>query len=279
MRLVPVIRNNPTVFSGIAIVVLFCAVAVLADIILPHDPWQYSQPFLPPSRLHLLGTNDVGQDIFSELLLGSRISLVTGFLAGGLAVAIGVFIGIIAGFRGGFIDNLLMGLTDIVLVIPALPLIVLLAVYLGANIGITIAVIGLVFWPSTARVIRSQVLTIRQSGYVESARALGGGEGWLMLRHILPNVLPLVLGKFVLTVAAAVLMEASLSFLGLGNPAAKSWGMMLRYAYARGGFIRGLWWWYVPPGLCIGLFILGLMFISFGIESRSDPRLKRALER
>jgi peptide/nickel transport system permease protein len=276
---VPVIRNNPIVFSGIAIVVSLCVVAILADIITPYDPWQYFQPFLPPSGIHLLGTNDVGQDILSELILGSRISLITGLLAGLLAVTIGVLIGIIAGFRGGLIDDVLMGLTDIVLVIPALPLIILLAVYLGANIWMTIAVIGLVFWPSTARVIRSQVLTIRQSGYVESAQALGAGNGWLMVRHILPNVVPLVLAKFVLTVAAAVLMEASLSFLGLGDPTAKSWGMMLRYAYARGGFIRGLWWWYVPPGLCIGSCILGLMFVSFGIEARSDPRLKRALDR
>lgn len=279
MRLVSALRENPVVLSGTAIVVSFCVIAVLADIIAPHDPWQYSQPFLPPNSLHLLGTNDVGQDILSELILGSRISLAIGLLAGVLAVTIGVIVGIVAGFRGGFVDNMLMGITDIVLVIPALPLTVLLAVYLGANMWMTVSVIGLVFWPSTARVIRSQVLSVRHSGYVESARALGASNVWLMLRHILPNVLPLVLGKFVLTVAAAVLMEASLSFLGLGDPTAKSWGMMLRYAYARGGFIRGLWWWYVPPGLCIGLFILGLMFVSFGVESRSDPRLKRALDR
>ncbi len=258
---------------------IFGIVAILADIMMPHDPWGYGQPFLAPSRLHLLGTNDVGQDIFSELLLGSRTSLLIGFSAGILAVVIGVFIGMIAGFRGGLIDNLLMGMTDVVLVIPALPLVILLTVYVRSNIWLIVAVIGLVSWPNTARVIRSQVLTIRQSGYVESARALGADDGWLMLRHILPNVMPLILAKFVLVVAVAMLMEASLSFLGLGDPSTKSWGMMLRYAYARGGFVRGLWWWYTPPGLCIGLCILGLMFISFGVEAKSDPRLKRVLDR
>lgn len=266
-------------FTGIVILAVFGLTAILAPIIVPHDPWQYFRPFLPPSRAHILGTNDVGQDILSELILGSRISLVTGLLAGVLAVSIGVVIGIIAGFRRGFIDNALMGLTDIVLVIPAMPLIILLAVYLGSSIWMIIAVIGFVFWPSTARVIRSQVLSVRESGYVEAARALGAGDGWLMRRHILPNVVPLILAKFVLTVAAAMLMEASISFLGLGDPTAKSWGMMLHYAFSRGGFIQGLWWWYVPPGFCIGLCILGLMLISFSVEAKSDPRLRRALDR
>ena len=127
--------------------------------------------------------------------------------------------------------------------------------------------------------IRSQVLTVRQSGYVESARALGAGDAWIMRRHVLPNVLPLVMSKFVLTVAAAMLMEASLSFLGLGDPMVKSWGMMLYYAFGRGGFIQGLWWWYLPPGLCIGLCILALTLIGFAFEGESDPRLRRALER
>ena len=153
-------------------------------------------------------------------------------------------------------------MTDVFLVIPALPLIILISVYLGASEWNVILVIGLVFWPNTARVIRSQVLSIRESGYVESARAMGAGDLWLMRRHVLPNVLPLIMAKFVLTVAVAMLMEASLSFLGLGNPLSKSWGMMLHYAFARGGFINELWWWYLPPGLCIALCILALMLCA-----------------
>ncbi|MCX6013541.1 MAG: ABC transporter permease [Chloroflexi bacterium] len=165
------------------------------------------------------------------------------------------------------------------MIIPALPLVILLSAYIGPNIWVTIVVIGFVFWPGTTRVIRSQVLSIRESGYVESIRALGAGDIWIMRRHVFPNVLPMVMAKFVLTVAAALLMGTSLSFLGLGDPSAKSWGMMLHYAFSRGGFIRNLWWWYLPPGLSIAAFILAMTMISFGIESKSDPRLKKALEK
>ncbi len=272
-------KQNRLALVGAATLAVFVLGAVFADVLMPHDPWRHFQPFMSPSGAHLLGTDDVGRDIFSELILGARVSLSVGILAGLLAVSIGVLVGLLAGFRRGLLDEVLMGLTDIVLVIPALPLIILVSVYLGPGMWHTLLVIGLVFWPSTARVIRSHVLSIRQSGYVESARALGAGDGWIMYRHVLPNVLPLLLAKFVLTVAAAMLMEASLSFLGLGDPMAKSWGMMLHYAFARGGFIREMWWWYLPPGLCIGLCILALTLISFSIEEGSDPRLRRALDR
>ena len=279
MRLRKLIARHRAATVGACVLAAFITVAALGEAMVPHDPWQHFGPFLSPSSVHLLGTNDVGQDVFSELLVGTRVSMTVGALAALLAVNLGVFIGLIAGFRRGGIDNVLMGMTDVVLVIPALPLIILLSAYLGPSIWNSALVIGAVFWPSTARVIRSQVLSVRQSGYVESARALGAGDGWVMRRHVLPNVMPLVLAKFVLTVAAAMLMEASLSFLGLGDPMVKSWGMMLHYAFARGGFIQGLWWWYLPPGLCIGLCILALTLIGFGFEEESDPRLRRALER
>lgn len=280
MNIVTALRQSKLTWVGLGILILFGLCAVLAPYIAPHDPWQFGRtPFANPSSDHLLGTNDVGQDILSELLYGARTSLLVGFAAGLVAVIAGTVIGLAAGFRRGFLDELLMGLTDVVLVVPALPLIILVSVYVGASTWNVILVIGLVFWPSTARVIRSQVLSIRESGYVESARAMGAGDLWIMGRHVLPNVLPLILAKFVLTVAVAMLTEASLSFLGLGDPVSKSWGMMLHYAFERGGFIRELWWWYMPPGLAIALCILALMLISFGLEERADPRLKRALER
>jgi peptide/nickel transport system permease protein len=275
-----ILKVNKITGVGLTVIAIFVLIAILSPVVAPHDPWEHNwQPFLSPNHSNLFGTNDVGQDIFSELLLGARVSLLIGFTAGVLAVSIGTFIGILAGFRRGKLDDILMGLSDIFLVIPALPLIILISVYLGASIWNVILVIGLIFWPSTARVIRSQALSIRESGYVESARAMGAGDTWIMRRHVLPNVVPLILAKFVLTVAIALLMEASLSFLGLGDPTVKSWGLMLHYAFARGGFINGLWWWYLPPGICIALCILALTLISFGIEERSDPRLKRVLER
>lgn len=279
MHLTQHVRSNRVALAGDAMLTLFVLAALFAIVVAPHDPRAHFSPFLSPSITHLLGTDDVGRDVFSGLLLGARVSLFVGFLTGALAVAIGVLVGLASGFRRGALDEALMGLTDIVLVVPALPLVILVSVYAGPGIWHTILVIGLVLWPSTARVIRSQVLSVRESGYVESARALGASDAWVIRRHVLPNVLPLVLAKFVLTVAAAMLMEASLSFLGLGDPTAESWGMMLHYAFARGGFIRELWWWYLPPGLCIGFCIFALSLISLGIESGSDPRLRRALDR
>jgi peptide/nickel transport system permease protein len=274
-----IMRKDKLAVTGTVIISLFVLAALLAPWLSPHDPWQYFPTFLPPSGSHILGTNDIGQDIFSELLYGARTSLLVGIVAALLAMGLGVGIGVAAGFRRGIIDELLMGFTDVVLVIPALPLIIIFSVYLGASIWNTILVIGLVLWPGTARVIRAQVLSVRESGYVESARALGAGGKWLIWRHVLPNILPVIMAKFVLTMAAALLMEASVSFLGLGDPAQKSWGMMLHYAFSRGGFIRNLWWWYLPPGLSIAVCILAMTMMSFGIESKSDPRLKRVLEK
>lgn len=279
MRLAQHVKESRAALAGALLLASIGLAALAAPVIVPHDPWQHFLPFLPPSIEHLLGTDDVGRDVLSELITGARVSLAVGFATGLLSVGIGLLVGLLAGFRRGTADELLMGLTDVVLVVPALPLVILVSVYLGPALWHMILVIGFVLWPSTARVIRSQVLSVRQSGYVESARALGAGNAWIMRRHVLPNVLPLVLAKFVLTVAAAMLMEASLSFLGLGDPTAKSWGLMLHYAFARGGFIRELWWWYLPPGLCIGLCIFALSLISLGIEEGSDPRLRRALDR
>jgi peptide/nickel transport system permease protein len=264
---------------GHMILAVFVLGTLLAPFIAPHDPWVRTQPMLRPTTEHLLGTNDIGQDILSELIYGARISLLVGFAAALLATVLGIVIGIIAGFSKGLMENVLMGISDIFLVIPALPLIILFAVYLGPNLWNIIVIIGILSWPSTARVIRSQALSIRESGYVESSRALGANELWLMWCHVLPNLIPIIMAKFVLTVAFALLTEASLSFIGLGDSVAKSWGMTLHYAFGRGGFIRGLWWWYLPPGLCIALCILALMLISFSIEGMSDPRLKRMLER
>ncbi|ACZ62369.1 ABC transporter permease [Dehalococcoides mccartyi] len=279
MNIISSLRSNMLLFSGAVLLGIFVLSAVFAPLISPYDPWTYGQAFLHPSAQHLLGTNDVGQDIFSELVYSARVSLWVGFAAASLATLLGVAVGIWAGFRRGWLDNVLMGTADIFLVIPALPLVILLSVYQGPSIWNIILVIALTLWPGTARVIRSQVITIRQSGYVESARIMGASEFRLMWRHVLPNVLPLVAAKFILAVAVALLLEASMSFLGLGDPSQKSWGMMLHYAFSRGGFVQNLYWWYLPPGLCITLCILGLTFINMSFEDRTDPRLQRILDR
>ncbi len=272
-------KERGLIASGAIILAFIMLISAASPLIMPYNPWQYHQAFQMPSTVHWLGTNDVGQDIFSELVLAGRVSLGVGFLAALIATVIGVAVGVFAGFRRGIFDEILMGLTDVVLIIPGLPLVILISVYLGPGFLNIALVIGFILWPAIARVTRSRVLSLRESGYVESTRALGAGDWWIMWHHVLPNALPLIVAKFVLTLAAAMLIESSISFLGLGDPTAKSWGMMLHYAFSRGGFIREMWWWYLPPGLLIGMAIFALNLIGLGFEDKGDPRLRRVLER
>ncbi|NMB85463.1 MAG: ABC transporter permease [Methanothrix sp.] len=254
------------VLSGLLLLAFFLILAIFAPFIAPFHPWEPGRPFLPPNWEHPLGTNDIGQDIFSELVYGTRISLFVGFLAAFISIVIGTLVGLFSGYMRGAVDEVLMGLTDIILVIPALPLMIILAAHTSPSIWNIILVVGLLWWCSTARVVRSRVLQLREMPFVEAVRSLGAGDLYIVFRHVLPNTLQVILAKFILAVAGAMLTEASLSFLGLGDPLQKSWGMMLNYAFSRGGFINGYWWWYLPPGICISLAVLSFVLIGFGLE-------------
>jgi peptide/nickel transport system permease protein len=256
------------VLSGLLLLAFFLLFALFAPFIAPFDPWEPGRPFLPPSGTHPFGTNDIGQDIFSELVFGTRISLFVGFFAAFVSVAVGTLVGLFSGYLRGAADEVLMGATDIVLIIPALPLMIILAAHSSPSIWNIIIVIGALWWTSTARVVRSRVLQLREMPFVEAARGLGAGDGYIVFKHILPNTLQVIMAKFILAVAGAMLTEASLSFLGLGDPLQKSWGMMLNYAFSRGGFINGYWWWYLPPGICISLAVLSFVLIGFGLEEQ-----------
>ena len=257
---------------GGAILGLFVAGAVFAPLLAPYDPWEPGTAFLGPGPAHLLGTNDIGQDIFSELVYGARVSLLVGFLAAAVSVGIGTLVGLFSGYLRGVADEALMGLTDVVLVVPALPLMIILAAHLRPGIWNIVVVIGALWWTSTARVVRSRVLQLREMPFVLAARAMGLGDAYVVFRHVMPNVRHVLFAMFVPTIAGAMLTEASLSFLGLGDPLQKSWGMMLNYAFSRGGFLNGCWWWYLPPGLCISLSVLGFMLVGFGLEERERGR-------
>ena len=205
-----------------------------------------------------------------------RISLTIGFLAAILAISIGTMAGMVAGYFGGWVDATLMRLVDIVLVVPFLPLMILLAAYLGPSFWNIILVIGALVWARPARVIRSQVLSLRRLDFVDAALALGASSRRLLMRHILPGVLSLALAQFILAASNAILIEASLSFLGLGDPTAKSWGSMLYYAQVRSAFISGAWkWWVLPPGLLITAAVLGFAFTGFALEEVLNPQLRR----
>ncbi|MDH7556550.1 MAG: ABC transporter permease [Candidatus Methanosuratincola sp.] len=231
-------------------------------------------PYSPPSLQNLLGTNDIGEDVFSVLLRGSRVSLTIGFLGAAVSTLIGTLIGIIAGSSRGILDDLLGSLTDLFLVVPALPLMIVLAAYLGPSFINVVAVIGLLWWPTTARLVRARARQVTESLFVEGLIGIGARKLYIIFRHILPNVLGIVFARFVLAVSSSILLEAGLSFIGLGDPQNPSWGTMLHFAMTRGALLYGAWWTFIPPGFCISLTSLGFILIGMGIEHRISSGTK-----
>lgn len=270
-------RRAPRVLGicGWATVGLLAAAAAFAPWLAPYDPSERAgRPFQPPGRGHLLGTNDVGQDLLSELIFGARVSLLVGVAAAAAALLIGAAVGILAGYYPRRLGAFLMRTVDLVLILPFLPLLIVLAAYLGRSLLNTILVIGALIWAAPARIIRSQVLSLRSREYVLAARSMGAPDRWTIFRHVVPRTALLAAGSFVRAVAGAILLEASLSFLGLGDPIQKSWGSILFWAQARGAFLTPAWkWWVLPPGLLIMAASLGFALIAFSLEERINPRL------
>jgi peptide/nickel transport system permease protein len=227
-----------------------------------------------PSEFSPLGTDSLGRDVLTQFIWGSRTSLLVGLAATLLAVGIGAVVGIAAGFFGGRTGGVLMRLTEWFLVIPFLPLAVVLAAILGPSVENIILVIGITSWPLPARLIRAQVLTLKERDYVDRSRALGASNWHLMTRHILPNVSPLILATTTLTVPIAILSEATLSFLGLGDPTNLSWGRMLDDAFETGAITIEAWWYFVPPGLGVMLVVLAFTLCGTALEEILDPRLR-----
>jgi len=272
-----VLFDNPPGLIGVVLLVMLLGIAVFAPQLSPYNPDErVGRPFQRPGEGHLLGTNDIGQDILSEIIWGTRASLTIGVVTGMLVTVAGTTVGLVAGCTGGTVDSLLMRFTDLVLIIPFLPLMILLAAFLGPSFYNLMLVIAVLMWARPARIIRSQVLTLRCRTYVEAARAAGASSGRIMVRHILPGVLPLAVAQFVMSASMAILIEASLSFLGLGDPVQKSWGSILYYAQARGAFLTGAWlWWVLPPGLLITLTVMGFAMTGFALDRYVNPRLNR----
>lgn len=251
--------------------------AVVGPFIVPYDASeQVGIPFSPPSADHWLGTNDMGQDIMAELVEGARVSLLIGIIAALVATFIGTTIGVISGYVGGWFDSLCMRLVDITLTLPFLPLMIVIAVYLGPSMYTLILVIALVMWASKARQIRAQTLTIRNRGPVLAAKTMGASHTYVLRKHVFPSLFPIVIPQFVQAVNASIMMESSLSFLGMGDPLTKSWGSILFYANSRSAFLTDAWlWWVIPPGLMIVLTVLAFSFIGYYLEDRTNPRLSK----
>ena len=255
---------------GIFILAIMLILAIFPTYVAPYDSTErVALPLQKPGQDNILGTNDLGQDLFSELIAGTRASLFTGIIVSFIAVFTGTLVGVASGYLGGWVDSLLMRLTDLILVLPFLPLVILISVYLGPSQRNIILVLAIFFWAGPARLIRARVLSTRSDTYIEAARALGASSIRIMAGHIFSAVRPLALVQIVLVASASILAESSLSFLGLGDPSGKSWGTMLYFARASGAFLSEAWkWWVLPTGLMITLTVLSLGLISYSLEQR-----------
>lgn len=264
---------------GLIMLVSMILIAIFAPWIAPFDPYEPVQAtaedvMAPPSPEHLLGTDESGRDVLSLVIYGARISLLVGFAASVIIVVLGCAIGIAAGYAGGRTDMLLMRFTDAILVIPALPLMLVIIAVAGRSISNIILVIGLLSWTYMARVVRAQVLSVKERQFVMRARALGISSLGIVIVHILPQVLPVIFAEATLDVSWAILSEASLSFLGLGDPTLVSWGSMLNRAFMRGAVTRGAWWYLLPPGFALAWVTLGLVLVSNAVQEIINPRLQ-----
>jgi peptide/nickel transport system permease protein len=278
-RMARTYRKSKMGMVGLSVLVFFVLVAVFAPLIADRSTMDPTSPttgvaYEPPSAEFWFGTDNLGRSIYTMTVYGSRISLTVGLSATLISMAIGALIGIFAGYYGGWLETGLMRLTDWFLVLPWLALAIVLASLLGRSLSIIILVIGITSWPSTARIVRAQTLSVKTRPYVERSRALGASNWHLITRHILPNVGPLIFANTILTVAIAILSETTLSFLGLGDPLAVSWGTMLDFAFSAGAATTGQWWWLLPPGLAIVLVVLAFTMCGFALDEILNPKLR-----
>lgn len=272
--------RQPLLVAGVVIVAVLGAIAVLGPLLAPYDPSELSGGAVEhPSARHLLGTNDIGQDIFSELIIGTRSSLGVAIPAATLAVAVGIIVGVGAGLRGGWVDTAVMRVVDGFLALPGLPLVVLLASLAGTSRLPLVLVIAMAGWPPIAHVLHSQVLQLRRRGFVRAARGFGASSRYVMRRHLVPAVGPTAAAGFVQWTSTGIVLEAGLAFLGLGNPGSVSWGTMLNRALDyQGLYYSSLWiWWVLPAGLAVTLAALGFAFVGVGLEPRFNPQWRKAL--
>lgn len=274
------VMKNKMGAVGVIILVFFGLLAILGPTFAPYKidataegPFQRLEM---PSSDHWMGTSSLGFDIFSELLYGARISIVVGVFSAIIASILGATIGLYSGFVGGWKDEVIMRINDVILSIPWLVLMILVAAMLGEiSLSAIILIIGLTGWSGTARLVRAQVMSLRERQYIERARAIGSGDMHIISKHILPNAFPLVFANTILTVAISILSEATLSFLKMRPMGTVTWGTMLSYASEASAFQVGLHWWIVAPGLCIVFLVLGFTLLGHALDEVTNPRLRR----
>jgi peptide/nickel transport system permease protein len=268
------VLRQPQTIAGLAILGAFVLVALLSPVLLSQDPkTQVGPVFQAPSGDRLLGTDGGGADMVSLLVAGARVSLLVGFAAAVVSALIGGSIGLLSGYFGGKIDTLLMRFTDYVIVIPDVPLMIVAAALFGRSLTNIILIIGVIYWTTTARLIRAQVKSVRERVYVKRARALGAGNTRLVAKHVLPQVAPLLIANTVLLVAYAIFAETFITFLGLGDPSVISWGRLIENAFTDDALLNEAWWAIVPPGVCVAIVVLACTMVGQSMEDALNPRL------
>lgn len=264
---------------GLGVVLVLVLMGVFAPYLAPYPYHKLNikEMTLPPSWEHPLGTNHYGEDLLSRVIWGSRVSLLVGFTAATLSVIVGTLIGMVGGYYGGVPDSILMRITDLFLSMPTLPLMLIFAALFGKGVTNIILVLSILGWTGTARMVRSETLSLKQQPLTEAAKAVGATDTHILGRHVLPNVLPLILASMVLSIVNAILGEAWVSFLGFGVSIEEppSWGIILYWADLRLAVINNYWWWIVPPGLLLMLLVLGFAFMSHALDQVLNPRLRR----
>jgi len=270
------IRHDKRALAGLCIIVSFATIGLLAPYVSPYDPFALlGAPYQPPSWKHILGTDNLGRDVLSQVIWGARVSLFVGIVVALVVTAIGVTVGLIAATSHSLVDEVLMRFCDILIIIPKLPLTIFVAAMLGRGIWNIIAVLAAFGWPAMARMVRSEALSVKQRPYVDAARMAGASQLQITFLIILPNILPLVMANAILTIISGIMSEASLSFLGLGDPSQMSWGTIIYFAQMGGAIYNGGWAWVTAPGLCIALMGLGTNFFGSTVNVIANPRLRR----
>jgi peptide/nickel transport system permease protein len=271
--------RDPFTLTGLAIYLAIVLVAIFADQIMTHDPRKILfiggriARLLPPGDVFLLGTTHAGRDVFSQLVIGTRSALAVGLTAAATIVAIGTLVGLVAGYLGGWVDTIAMRIADVVLGLPFLPFVLVIAALTRPGTITVVACVALLLWPNTARVIRAQILSLRERSYIDAAHMSGCSTARIIFVHLAPQVMPLALLYGSVAIGWAILTEAAASFLGLGDAGSITWGTMLQDAYASQALSRGAYHWFVPPGVCIVLVVLAGFFLSRGLEALLFPKL------
>ena len=263
-----VFKSKSRIF-GVTVILALVIVAVFYKDLMPYQLNQHFGAYLHPSPEHWLGTDDIGRDILSEVIYGTRTSLSIGFIAATISLVIGVALGVIAGYFRGKIESAILALTDMTIVIPSLPLLLIMISYFNRGVLTMAVAISILGWCGMVRVIHPRVLSLRESPFVESAKAFGKSDLYIITKHILVNCRDVIATKYSLAVGSAIMAESSLAFLGLGDPLHPSWGGIINEAYSYGALVLGLWWWYMVPALLISVLVVGFMLIG---QSKDEDR-------